>query len=103
VVKFALEQNGLSLRHASDGMRDDHEMVIAAVTQNGHALQYASKRLRSDWTIVEVAAATNPDALQYADDDVLFQRLEESRAEVVQNQMTQSKKISELRAALNKG
>ena len=97
-----MEQDGLALLHASEGMRDDHEIVLAAVTQNGHALQYASKRLRSDWSIVEIAAATNPDALCYAHDDVLFQRLEDARQSQVQNQMKQTKKILELRQEIHK-
>jgi len=46
-------------------VRNDKEIMIAAVTQNGWALQYASIELRNDRDVVLVAVSQNGWALQY--------------------------------------
>eukprot|EP00656_Telonema_subtile_P011531 TRINITY_DN1571_c0_g1_i19.p1 TRINITY_DN1571_c0_g1~~TRINITY_DN1571_c0_g1_i19.p1 ORF type:complete len:145 (-),score=43.98 TRINITY_DN1571_c0_g1_i19:357-791(-) len=40
--------NGRALQHASEELRADREVVLAAVQQDGWALQHASEELRAD-------------------------------------------------------
>jgi len=47
---------GTALGHASKLLRDDLEVVLAAVTCSGHALEYASWRLRGNREVVLAAA-----------------------------------------------
>jgi hypothetical protein len=44
----SLQQNGVALLYASEELRADHEIALAAVPLNGTALQYASEELRAD-------------------------------------------------------
>ena len=49
VVLVAVEGNGyLALEHASLDLRDDKEVVLAAVKDNGYAIELASERLKKD-------------------------------------------------------
>ena len=48
----AVKKDGHALRHASEEMRDDREVVMEAVKQNGYALQHASEELRRDREVV---------------------------------------------------
>ena len=59
---------GLSgaLKYAGKVLRNDKEVVLAAVNQNGKALIYASEGLRDDREVVLAAAHRNADALQCA-------------------------------------
>ena len=43
-----MSQDGYALRYASDALKDDREIVLAAVMQAGHTLEYASQRLKTD-------------------------------------------------------
>ena len=45
---MAVAQNGNALEHASDELKADKEVVLAAVTQRGNALSYASDELKGD-------------------------------------------------------
>ena len=62
------QNGGLSLKYASDILKDDSVIVLAAVTQNGYALEYASVRLKGDSVIVLAAVSQNGMALGYASD-----------------------------------
>jgi hypothetical protein len=44
-----------ALHHASERLRDDPEVVLAAVRQDGLALRFASERLRDDTEVVLAA------------------------------------------------
>ena len=43
-----MKNDGLSLRHASEYLRNDKGVVLAAVANDGYALEYASEELKSD-------------------------------------------------------
>lgn len=62
------QQNGMVLRYASDTLKNDRDVVLAAVQHNGMVLHYASANLRNDQDIVLAAVQQHGDALQYASD-----------------------------------
>ena len=68
IVLAAVTKSGSALEFASDKLKDDKEIVLAAVTKNGFYLQYASNRLKDDKEIVLVAVAEDGQALRYAPD-----------------------------------
>jgi hypothetical protein len=49
--------NGLALAYASDELRADRDVVLAAVAHNGIALSYASDELRADRDMLLAAVA----------------------------------------------
>ena len=58
----------MMLRYASDTLKNDRDVVLAAVQHNGMVLHYASANLRNDQDIVLAAVQQHGDALQYASD-----------------------------------
>jgi hypothetical protein len=52
IVRSLMRAPGINsidlLQHASEELRGDREVVLAAVQQNGGALRYASEELRGD-------------------------------------------------------
>jgi hypothetical protein len=68
VVMAAVMQNGPALFFASDRLKDDRELVMAAVTENGNALFFASDRLKDDREIVMFAVRQNGYMLRHASD-----------------------------------
>ena len=58
-----------SLRHASERLRDDEEVVLAAVRRPPHGLglEYASARLRAQREVALAACRSHPLALQFCD------------------------------------
>ena len=60
--------DGRALEHASDELKADREVVLAAVKQDGNALKYAGGKLKSDREVVLAAVKQNGNALEYADD-----------------------------------
>ncbi|KAH8083392.1 inositol 1,4,5-trisphosphate-sensitive calcium-release channel [Aureococcus anophagefferens] len=72
VVLAAVRQDSWALKHASDALKADKEVVLVAVQQqqlqNGRALRYASKELRADKKVVLAAVQKSGGALQYASD-----------------------------------
>ena len=64
VVLAAVTQDGLALRFASDLLKDDREVVLAAVTQNGLALTFASDSLKAESYVVFTAVTQNGAALK---------------------------------------
>ena len=71
----AVAQDGHHLRHVSEQMQADKDVVLAAVKRTGTALQFASTDLKSDLDIILAAVHQNRWALDYAEkpisDDVL--------------------------------
>lgn len=57
---------GLAIRYASERLRDDRELVMAAVSQHHEALKYASERLRDDRELILAAVSHHWNALKYA-------------------------------------
>ena len=55
VALAAVAQDGSALEYASDALRDDKEIVLAAVRQNGWALRHASPDLQADREVVLAA------------------------------------------------
>jgi hypothetical protein len=55
-----------ALGYASENLRNNRVLVLAAVTQNGFTLQYASKDLRADPEVVKAALNNCPRASQFA-------------------------------------
>ena len=53
VVLAAVGQNGNALKHASAELQGDQEFVLAAVVQNGTALKHASAELQGDREVVQ--------------------------------------------------
>ena len=66
VVLAAVKQFGNALEYASKELRADREIVLAAVKRNGWALRFASKELRADRQFVLAAVKAGGDALQFA-------------------------------------
>jgi len=66
IVMAAVAHDGHALRHASEELKNDKEIVMAAVAQDGHALRHASKELKNDKEIVMAAVAQDGHALEYA-------------------------------------
>ena len=52
IVLAAVKNDGCALEYASEELKADAEIVLAAVKNNGIALEYASKKLKADKTIV---------------------------------------------------
>ena len=57
VVLAAVKQNGDALEYASEGMKNDKKVVLAALAQNGNALQFASEEMQNDKEVNEVMLA----------------------------------------------
>ena len=58
-----------TLRFASDELKADKEVVLAAVGQGGRALRYASE-LKADKEVVLAAVGQNGDAVEHATDEL---------------------------------
>ena len=54
------------LRHASEPLRDDREVVLAAVSKHGFNLEFASALKKDDEDIVQEARKSDPRALDNA-------------------------------------
>lgn len=66
VVLAAVKKNGLALEYASTSLKNDSQVVLEAVKENGAALQFASKELRGDRKIVFEALKTYGDVAKFA-------------------------------------
>jgi len=67
IVLAAVQQNGLSLKYASDKLGEDLQVVMAAVQQHAEALQYASEKFKRDWGVVKEALDRG---FKYASDEI---------------------------------
>ncbi len=66
VVLAAVRQSGCELKNASEKLKDNIDVVLAAVCNDGESLQYASDRLKNNSKIVLAAVRQNVWALQHA-------------------------------------
>jgi len=65
-MKAMVSVRGTDLEYASPQLKQDREIVLAAVAQNGLALKFANTALKSDKDIVMVAVDENGLAIQYS-------------------------------------
>ena len=56
-------------------MRDDYDVVLAAVQNKGLILKYASKKLRANKEIVETAVNNDKRALDFISDEKLKEEI----------------------------
>lgn len=54
------------LCYASQELKNDRDVVIAAVKHDGYALQYVSNEMKNDKDVVMIAVEQDGGALQYA-------------------------------------
>lgn len=66
VILAAVQHDGCMLKHASAELRADREVVLAAVQNNGQALVEAQRKLHADREVVLAAVETYPSAFRYA-------------------------------------
>jgi hypothetical protein len=62
--------NGMALQYASDDLKEDRELVLAAVQQNGLALEFASYPHKSDINVMWAAINNDKRAIDYASADL---------------------------------
>ena len=70
VVMAAVRQNYHALEYASEELKSNPEFMLEVVKQNGLALEYASEEMRSNPTIILEAIKQNGFALVYASEDL---------------------------------
>jgi len=66
IVLAAVSREARNLRWAAEELKADHEIVLAAVTHNGGSLEWAAEELRADREIVLTAIAHNGRHLRWA-------------------------------------
>jgi hypothetical protein len=66
VVEAAVSNSGKSLQHASMRLRDDHNLVAMAIGKDALALEFASQRLRDDQDLVLMAIRKDWSTLRFA-------------------------------------
>ena len=74
VVLAAVRQNGQALQHASEGLQKDRVLVLTAVQLYGMALQWAYEDLRDDKEVVLAAVSQDGRALRLASQDLYKDR-----------------------------
>ena len=61
----SVKEYGQTLYYASENLRDDEDVVKAAVQNKGLIIKFASLRLRSNKEIAEIAIKQDKRALQF--------------------------------------
>eukprot|EP00971_Amphidinium_carterae_P280022 5558634-Amphidinium_carterae.1 len=61
----------MTLQFATEALKADREIVLAAVRVDGYALQYATEALRGDREVVLAAVQQKERALEWTADDLL--------------------------------
>ena len=70
VVMEAVKQAGYAFRHASEELKRDREVVMEAVAHNGYAFRHASEELKRDREVVMEAVKYNSGAFQHASEEL---------------------------------
>ena len=70
VLAAAQQVDGEGLGYASKELQADREVVLQAVRQNGWALKHASEELRADREVVLAAVQEDGRALEYASEEL---------------------------------
>ncbi|WP_422137808.1 DUF4116 domain-containing protein [Endozoicomonas sp. ALC020] len=66
----AISSNPYNLIHLSEELKSDNEVVLAAVTQEGYQLRYASPKPQDNEEVVMAAIKNYPAALRYASERI---------------------------------
>ena len=66
----AVGKYGTSLKDASESLRDDYDLVLAAVKNHGCSLQYASQSLQNNPDIVRAAIENHPACFKFASESI---------------------------------
>ena len=69
-----VKNSPLALEYASEDIKADPEVVLAAVGEYGPAFRYAAEHLKADPEVVLAAVKANPSALQFASERFLGDR-----------------------------
>ena len=96
VVMAAIKHTSWALEYASEELKGDREVVMAAVRQTGRALQYASAELKGDREVLMKAIKQTWEALQYASAELKGDR-EVVMASVRQNHLARQYASEELK------
>eukprot|EP00971_Amphidinium_carterae_P315823 6278002-Amphidinium_carterae.1 len=80
----AVQQDERALKHATEALRADREVVLAAVQVRGFGLKHASEAVKRDVEVVLTAVQKNPHCLEFAVDDlrILHSRWSEEGVEL---------------------
>ena len=70
VVLAAVKVNANALEYASEELKDDKEVVLAAVKKSGNALEYTSKKLKDNREVVLAAVKKSGNALRHASEEL---------------------------------
>ena len=71
IVLAVMKKNGFLLEYTSDELKNDREVVIAAISNsNGQALKYASEQLKNDREVIFTALKYSSDLLKHASDEI---------------------------------
>ena len=70
IVMAAVSQDCYALEFATEELQGDPEIVMQAVSQNGFALQFAAEELKGDREIVMAAVSQNGFALRCATEEL---------------------------------
>ena len=73
---FVCKKHKVSLYNASIRLRDDKEVVLAAIEKNEHALEFASERLRDDKEVVSAATKKYKYVFKYASMRLKFEKFQ---------------------------
>jgi hypothetical protein len=66
IIMAAVTQHYSALKYASNELKQNKQLVMFAIQQHGRALRYASEELRKDREVVMAAVQKNDVALEYA-------------------------------------
>ena len=70
VLTAIKQKSGWQLQYASEEIKKDREVVLAAVKKNGYALTYASDELKKDREFILAAVKQDRHALGYASEEL---------------------------------
>ena len=66
----SVKNDGQTLYFASERLRDDKDVVSAAVSNKGIILKYASFRLRDDEEVAQLAISQNKEAVYFLSENL---------------------------------
>jgi hypothetical protein len=66
IVLAAVQDHGIALQYASELLKGDEKIALAAIKNRGDALLFASERLKDDYELVLTAVETSICVLEYA-------------------------------------
>jgi len=70
IVRVAVSLYWRELQYAAEALKGDRELIMMAVGANGMALEFASGALRGDREVVELAVSRHGLALQFASEEL---------------------------------